>query len=353
LDAIGYAEFRKAHGQSARLRGIGVAPYLEFTGLGPSQLQKLAGSPSGGYEQALVRMDRGGGVTVFSGMASIGTGIKTSMAMVAAQELGIDPGLVTVVMGDTETCPASPLGTVGSRSAAVGNAAVRMAARKVRDKLCRLAAHLLEAEAADVRLADGGASVAGSPERALPIADLALAANQAFNLPAGMEPGLNEPAGYDPVHVTFSYGVHAAIVEVDPDTGAVVVERYVVVHDCGPLVNPTIVEGQIHGGVAQGFGAALLEELRFDDAAQPLTTTLADYMIPTAACVPDLEIHHTETPSPFTPDGAKGCGESGAIPAAPALVAAIEDALAPYGAVLRTIPVTPEAVWRALNSSLR
>jgi len=352
LDAVEYDRFRAEQRQArehGRLLGIGLAPYIENTGQGPSRIQKLSGSRSGGYEEAVVRMDAEGGVTVFSGMSSIGTGIQTTMAQVAAQELGIDPGQIQVVLGDTQVCPPSPMGIVASRSAPVGNAAVRLAARKVRGKLIRLAAHLLEASAEDVELADGQLYVRGSPGRSVAVAEVARAANQAFDLPAGMEPGLNEHAGYDPEHVTFSYGVHAAVVELDTETGDVAMRRYVVVHDCGPLVNPTIVEGQIRGGVAQGVGAALLEEIRFDEAAQPLTTSLMDYLVPTAPSVPEIEILHTETPSPFTPDGAKGCGESGTIPTAPAIVAAIEDALAPHGATLNRIPVTPETIWRALR----
>jgi len=352
LETIGYQAFRDEQVKAraaGRLLGIGVVPYLEFTGQGPSPVQRLSGSPSGGYEEAVVRMDREGGVTVYTGMASIGTGIKTTMAQVAASELGMEPEHVTVIAGDTQVCPPSPLGTVSSRSAPVGNAAVRLAARKVRGKLLELAGHLLEAAPEDVKLAEERAFVSGSPERGLALADLARAAHQAFDLPRGMEPGLLEHAGFDPVHVAFSYGVHAAIVDIDRETGDVALRRYVVVHDCGPLVNPTIVEGQIWGGIAQGLGAALLEELRFDDEGQPLTTSLMDYMLPVTTSMPDIEIVHSETPSPFTPDGAKGCGESGTIPAAPAIVAAIEDALAPFGATLRCIPVTPEMIWRAMD----
>jgi aerobic carbon-monoxide dehydrogenase large subunit len=353
LDRIGYTVFRaeQSRGREAgRLLGIGVVPYLEFTGQGPSPMQKFSGSPSGGYEEAVVRMDREGGVTVYTGMASIGTGIKTTMAQVAAAELGIEPEHVTVIVGDTQICPPSPLGTVSSRSAPVGNAAVRLAARKVRGKLLELAAHLLEAAPEDLSLAGERAFVSGSPERGLALPELARAAHQAFDLPRGMEPGLLEHAGFDPVHVTFSYGVHAATVEVDRLTGEASLLRYVVVHDCGPLVNPTIVEGQIWGGVAQGLGAALLEELRFDEGGQPLTTSLMDYMLPVTTSMPEIEIVHTETPSPFTPDGAKGCGESGTIPSAPVIVAAIEDALEPFGATLRSIPVTPEMIWQAIGA---
>jgi aerobic carbon-monoxide dehydrogenase large subunit len=352
LQRIGWDAFRAEQAEAraaGRLPGIGLAPYLEFTGQGPSPLQRLSGSPSGGWEEAVVRMDREGGVTVYTGMASIGTGIKTTMAQVAAAELGIAPELVSVIAGDTLVCPPSPLGTVSSRSAPVGNAAVRTAAGRLRDKLLRLAGYLLEAAPEDLTLAEGRAFVPGSPERGLPVSELALAAHQGFDLPRGMEPGLVEHASWDPAHVTFSYGVHAAAVEVDPETGAVSLLRYVVVHDCGPLVNGAIVEGQIWGGVAQGMGAALLEEMRHDEGGQPLTTSLMDYMLPVSTSMPEIDIVHTETPSPFTPDGAKGCGESGVIPSPPAIVAAIEDALAPFGATLRTIPVTPEMVWRAMN----
>ena len=353
LDTIGYDDLRREQAAAraeGRLLGIGVVPYLEYTGQGPSPMQQLSGSRSGGYEEAVVRMDAEGAVTVYTGMASIGTGIKTTMAQVAAQELGVAAERVTVIAGDTEVCPPSPLGTVSSRSAPVGNAAVRMATRKVRDKLKLLAAHVLEASPDDVVLEDGRAIVSGSPERGLPLPELAKAAHQAFNLPRGMEPGLLEHAGFDPVHVTFSYGVHAVAVEVERETGAVEIKRYVVVHDCGPLVNPEIVEGQVRGGIAQGLGAALLEELRFDEGAQPQTTSLMDYMLPVTTSMPEIEILHMEVPSPFTPDGAKGCGESGTIPSAPAIVAAIEDALAPFGAVLRSIPVTPDVIWEAMNN---
>jgi carbon-monoxide dehydrogenase large subunit len=255
-----------------------------------------------------------------------------------------------VVQGDTDATPYG-WGTFASRSIAIGGGAVKLAGRALAERIAAIGAHLLEAAPDDLVIADGSVSVRGAPERSLSVAEIARVAHHAAHrLPAGTEPGLEARATFDPPG-TFSNATHGAEVEIDPETGAIAISRYVVVEDCGVVINPMIVDGQVHGGVAQGVAAALYERLAYDQQAQPLSGTLADYLVPTAAEIPPIEIHHLQTPSRHSATGAKGMGEGGAIGAPAAVANAVSDALAHLGIEIDAIPITPERVLAALRQS--
>jgi len=328
---------------------------VEGTGIGP-------------YEGAHVRIEPSGRVFVATGLTTQGQGHQTTFAQIAADALGCDPADVTVVTGDTRKFNWGA-GTFASRALVTSGNAIGIAALKVRDKVLRIAAELLEVSSDDLELAGGVVGVRGMPDTALTLGALATVANPiryAFGkeaaeaalrlvkprkgavLAPGEEPGLEAYGYYAPPHATFASGCHAAIVEVDIATGDVKILRYVVQHDCGTVVNPTVVEGQIHGGVAQGIGGALYERIVYDEQGQPLTTTFMDFLMPTTMEVPEIEIIHTETPSPLNPLGIKGVGEAGAIPV-PALIAeAVDDALAPFGVRVREMPLNPGRVLALL-----
>jgi carbon-monoxide dehydrogenase large subunit len=354
LEAIGARDFRARQAAAraeGRHLGLGVACYVEGTGIGP-------------YEGAHVRIEPSGRVLVATGLTTQGQGHQTTFAQIAAEALGCAPADVTVITGDTGRFNWGA-GTFASRALVTSGNAVAAAARKVRDKALRLAAELLEAAPGDVELVDGAARVRGVPGRQLTLGALATVANpiryaygkeaaeaalrlvkprQGAVLHDDEEPGLEARGYYAPPQATFASGCHAAIVEVDVETGEVTFERYVVQHDCGTIVNPTIVEGQIHGGVAQGIGGALYERLAYDEHGQLLAGSFMDFLMPTAAEVPALTVVHLETPSPLNPLGVKGVGEAGAIPV-PALVAeAVDDALAPFGVRVREMPLSPARI---------
>jgi len=329
--------------------GIGLAAYVQASGLGPSKVLGRGGSRGAGFESARVVMDPQGRVTVYTGVSPHGQGLATTLAQLCADALGVRFEDVTIVSGDTAVCPYSPLGTAGSRSAVVGGASLLQAAEQIRDKLARLAAYRLEAAPEDVAFADRQAFVRGAPTRRVAVADLADALHLAHDLPAGLTPGLEEHAVYDPPDFTMANAVHAAVVEVVPATGEVRLLRYAVANDCGVVLNPTIVEGQIHGGVAQGLGGALLEELVYDASGQLLTTSLLDYLLPTAAEMPPLAVEHLQSPSPFTPGGMKGMGEGGCIGALAAIANAVADALAPWDARITSLPLRPETLLRLMD----
>jgi carbon-monoxide dehydrogenase large subunit len=257
---------------------------------------------------------------------------------------------VKVVHGDTDRTPMG-WGTYGSRTTAVGGAALAVAVRRIKDKARALTAHLLEAAVEDIDYADGRFFVKGSPDQAKTIQDIALMANVAWNMPAGMEAGLEASAFYDPPNFTYPFGAHVAVVEVDRSTGSVELKRYVAVDDCGPQINPMIVEGQVHGGVVQGVGQALWEEAVYDADGQLVTGTLMDYAIPRADVLPDIDVLSTVTPSPHHPLGVKGIGEAGTIASTCAVYNAVLDALRPLGVDAVPMPLTPERVWRALQSA--
>jgi len=351
LEMVGAGEFRRRQAEArraGRYLGLGLGCYVEGTGIGP-------------YEGAHVRIEPSGKVLVATGLTTQGQGHGTTFAQIAADALGCDPTDVAVVTGDTTKFNWGA-GTYASRGLVTSGNAIHRAALQVRDKALRLAASLLEVSPDDLELADGRARVRGAPGKELTLGALATVANpiryaygkeaaeaalrlvkprEGAVLQEGEAPGLEAHGYYAPPHSTFASGCHAAIVEVDLETGNLAFLRYVVHHDCGTLVNPMIVEGQIRGGVAQGIGGSFYERIVYDESGQPLTTTFMDFLIPTAVEIPDITIGHTETPSPLNALGIKGVGEAGAIPV-PALVAeAIDDALAPLGVRIREMPLSP------------
>jgi carbon-monoxide dehydrogenase large subunit len=334
--------------KDARQLGIGVSAYVEMCGLAPSRLLAQLSFGAGGWEHAEVRVLPTGMVEVVSGTAPHGQGHETSWAMIVADRLGIDLDHVEVLHSDTAVSHLG-LDTYGSRSLAVGGTAIVLACDKVIAKARAIAAHQLEAAEEDLEFEGGSFFVRGTPSRALSIQAIAFEAFTAHNLPDHIEPNLTAGASYDPENFTFPFGVHIAVVEVDTDTGEVELVRYIAVDDCGNQINPVIVEGQVHGGVVQGVAQALFEEAVYDEAGQLRTASLADYLVPSAAEVPSLELGHTVTPSPVTPLGVKGVGEAGTIGAAPAVINAIVDALAPLGVTDLEMPASPERVWATIR----
>ena len=350
LDHVKYEDLRReqeAARKNGRFIGIGVGTYVEICGLGPSQVAGAIGFQGGLWESAIVRVHPTGKVHVFIGASPHGQGEETTFAQLVASEIGVDVNDVKVIHGDTDTTPMG-WGTYGSRTTAVGGAALILAARKVKEKAKLLAAHLLEAAVEDMDYADGKFFVKGSPDKAKTIQDIALMANVAWNMPAGMESGLEASMFYDPPNFTFPFGSHLAVVEVDPETGVIVVKRYVAIDDCGPQINPVIVEGQVHGGVVQGIGQALWEEAVYDDSGQLVTGTMLDYALPRADHLPNIEVLSTVTPSPHHPVGLKGIGEAGTIASTVTMYNAVIDALQPFGVETLRMPMTPERVWRAI-----
>jgi aerobic carbon-monoxide dehydrogenase large subunit len=325
--------------------GIGISFYTENSALGPSRMINEGGVQQGGYDIARVRVERGGEVTLYTGLCEMGQGLTTALAQVCADNLGVHPDDVNVVHCDSSQVPYTGYGTGASRGASVGGAAVTKAARTARAKVLRIAGHMLEANPEDLEAEDGRIFVKGSPSAAVTMADVGRAAYiRAIELPEGEDPGIEAVEAFDPPQFAWPYGANVAVVEVDVETGQVSFLDYVYVHDCGTIVNPTIVEGQIQGGVAQGIGAALFEALPYDDEGQPLFATFMEYVLPTAAELPRLAMEHQHTPSPNIPGGMKGVGEAGAIGSPAAVVAAIEDALSQYGARITETPVTPAAI---------
>jgi carbon-monoxide dehydrogenase large subunit len=336
LELIGFAGFRERQTeawQRGEYLGLGVAAYVEGIGIGP-------------FEGAVVRVDGLGKVVVYTGACSQGQGHETVFAQICAEALGAAFEDVTVVAGDTAGLPYG-WGTIASRSTVVAGSAIHEAAQAVHDKAVRVAAELLEVSASDVRLEAGVARVAGAGARRVSMREIALACAPQHALPAGRAPGLEAHAHFRPETVTYANGVHAARVRVDVETGAVAVVQYVVVHDCGRVVNPLLADGQIRGGVAQGIGGALFEELVYSQLGDLLTGSLMDYAVPRAAEVPSIDVDHRESPSTRNPLGVKGLGEGGAIPGPAVLANAIEDALQPFGVVIQEAPVTPTRI-RAL-----
>jgi carbon-monoxide dehydrogenase large subunit len=315
-----------------RYLGIGVASLVEETAIGP-------------YESAVVRVDGAGKVTVLTGSSPHGQGHVTTFSQLVADELEIDLDDITVLHGDTDVV-VDGVGTFASRSAAIGGAAARRAAGVVKDKALQVAAHLLEIDVADLEWRDGAAVVRGMPDRSLSLGELAVAAT-AWNapLPGGMAWNLEATYQHQAAGIAFSNATHAAKVAVDVETGQVEILDYVVVHDCGTVINPTIVDGQVHGGVAQGLGGTFFEEVGYDADGQPQALNLQDYLMPTAGDMPWIRTDHMESPTPLNPYGMKGAGEGGATGAPGALVNALQDALAPFGVTLTSDgPWTPERV---------
>ena len=331
-----------------RRRGVGYCSYVQMAGIGPSAANEFIGLSIGGFETANIRLEPDGSVRVATGVSPHGQGLETTIPQLVADELGVGLETVELVHGDTDTTPYSPYGTAASRSIAVGGGAAVVAAQQVAEKIKTIAAEMLEASPADIELGEGQARVAGT-EVGVSIPEVAQRAWQGFRLPAGVEPGLAASHSYDPASATFSYATHACRVAVDPGTGQVEVEDYVVVSDCGTIVNPTIVEGQIHGGVAQGLGAALIEEFVYDEQGQPKCSTLLDYHVPASETMPDIRIEHLEIPSPYTPGGMKGMGEGGTNGAFAAVVNAVCAALPEVDWTDISTPLSTNRVWEVLH----
>ena len=353
LDKAGYADLRseqEAARASGKYIGLGLSTYVEICGLGPSQVAGAIGFQGGLWESAILRFHPSGKVNVMIGASPHGQGEETTFAQIVAGELGVSPDDVKVIHGDTESTPMG-WGTYGSRTTAVGGAALALAARKIRDKAKIIAAHLLEAAVEDMEYDDGKFFVKGSPDTGKTIQDIALMANVAWDMPEGVEAGLEATSFYDPPNFVFPYGAHLAVVEVDPESGSVDLKRYVAVDDCGPQINPVIVEGQVHGGIVQGIGQALWEEGVYDEDGQLLTGTMLDYALPRADLLPDIEVHSTVTPSPHHPLGVKGIGEAGTIASTAAVYNAVIDALQPLGVDSVNMPLTPERVWRSIQEA--
>jgi carbon-monoxide dehydrogenase large subunit len=331
-------------------RGVGFSTYMEICGLAPSRVAGPGGVgvQAGFWESSIVRVHPSGSVTVFTGTSPHGQGLDTSMAQIVADRIGTTPDVVKVVHGDTGTGPYG-MGTYGSRSLSVGGESVARSAMKVQAKASAIAAHLLEASADDIEVRDGRFSVKGSPDKGLTLAEISGAAYIPENLPDGMEPGLEESTFYDPDNFVYPFGAHACVVEVDAETGKVQVVRYIAVDDCGPAINPMIIAGQVHGGVAHGIGQALFEQIAYDENGQLVTGTFVDYCLPSAAELPSFETDRTETPSPVNSLGVKGIGEAGTIGASPAVVNAVIDALRPLGVDFINMPLTPMRVWEAIE----
>jgi carbon-monoxide dehydrogenase large subunit len=355
LDLIGYHGLRKEQADrrqagSTKHLGIGLSTYVEMCGLAPSRVLASLNYSAGGWESATVRILPTGKVQVVSGATPHGQGHETSWSMLVADKFGIDPDDVEVLHSDTLI---SPLGmdTYGSRSLSVGGVAVAQAAQKVLDKAQLIAAHQLEANPDDLEFVSGQFQVRGTPSKAVPIQAIAFAAFTAHDLPDGVEPNLSAEVTYDPPNFTFPFGTHVAVVEVDEETGGVTLVDYAAVDDCGNQVNPLIVRGQVHGGIAQGVAQALWEEAVYDDDGQLRNPTLMDYLVPSAAELPSFRLDHTVTPSPTNVLGVKGVGEAGTIGSAPAVINALVDALAPFGITDVAMPATPERVWRLIEEA--
>jgi carbon-monoxide dehydrogenase large subunit len=334
-------------------RGIGYSTYTEICGLAPSRITgpEGFGLQTGLWESAIVRVTVTGNVVVYTGTSPHGQGHETTMAQIVADKLGVDPAQVEIMHGDTGT-GAMGLGTYGSRTTAVGTEAVARAADKVVEKARSIVSHLLEAAPEDIEVHDGKFSVKGSPDKGLALAEVSGVAHvQPEKMPEGMEPGLEETSFYDPENFVFPFGAHACIVDVEEDTGKVKVVRYVAIDDCGPAINPMVIDGQVHGGIAQAIGQALYEHVMYDDTGQLVTGTFVDYALPTAAELPSFETDRTETPSPVNSLGVKGIGEAGTIAATPAVVNAVIDALKPLGVTYMNMPLGPEAVWTAIQEA--
>ncbi len=343
LALIGYKELRAEQARKraeGKLMGIGISSYIEMCGIGPKGT-----APVGLYESARVRVEQGGTVMVYTGASPHGQGEETTFAQIVADEFGIPIENIMILHGDTDSTPEGR-GTYGSRGTAVGGSALFNAVQRLKDKMKLIASHILEASPSDVVLADGNFSVAGSPQKAVSFNDVAATANLSNTLAPGIEPGLETTVFFEPEACVFPFGTHICTVEIDKETGEVKLTRFVAVDDCGRQLNPMIVQGQIHGGIAQGVGQALWEAVSYNEDGQLLTSTLMDYAMPLASEFPQFELDHTVTTTPVNPLGVKGVGEAGTIGSTPAVAAAVADAL---GVAHIDMPFNAEKMWRAIQ----
>ncbi|WP_422027935.1 xanthine dehydrogenase family protein molybdopterin-binding subunit [Roseovarius sp.] len=350
-DVKGFPARRAESEKNGKLRGLGVNCYIEACGIAPSALVGALGARAGLYDAATVRVNATGSISVMVGAHSHGQGHETAFPQVVAEMLGIDPGMIDIVHGDTSKIPFG-MGTYGSRSLAVCGSAMVRATEKIINKAKKIAAHLMEASEADIEFKDGQFSVAGT-DKSVAWGDVTLAAYVPHNYPLEeIEPGLEETAFYDPANFTYPSGAYACEVEVDPETGKVTVERFAAADDFGNIINPMIVDGQVHGGIGQGIGQALLEQCVYDESGQLLTGSYMDYAMPRADDVPFYAVDHScQTPCTHNPLGVKGCGEAGAIGSPPSVVNAVIDALQSGGHNVTHIdmPVSPSRVWQAMQ----
>ncbi len=353
LEHVNYQGLRE---EQAHLRGhheymgIAVSCYCEICGIGPSQIAGAVGFGGGLWEGAIVRFYATGKVNIFVGTSPHGQGEETTFAQILSDELGVPVDDVEVIHGDTDNTPMG-WGTYGSRTTVLSGAAIALSARKIKDKGRALAAHLLEAAEEDIEYDNGNFFVRGSPDQNKTIQDIALMANVAWNMPQGMEPGLEATTFYDTPNFSFPFGTHVAVVKVDVDNGHIVLERYVATDDCGPQINPVIVEGQVHGGVVQGAGQALWEGAVYGENGQLVTGSMLDYALPKAHFLPQIETLSTVTPSPHNPLGVKGIGETGTIASTVTIYNAVIDALRPLGVTRLEMPLTSERVWQAIQDA--
>jgi carbon-monoxide dehydrogenase large subunit len=338
--ALKLAGYEKLRREQKRLRsrgrylGVGVSTYVEICAMGP-----------GFWEYGKVEVEPDGKVNVYSGASPHGQGQKTSFAQIVADQLGVELDDIRVIHGDTKSV-AKGIGTFGSRATAVGGIAVYQAAEKVKEQARELASHIFEVDADDLVFADGKFNVKGVPRKGLTIQQIARQARGATNLPGNLPRELAADATFEPSNFTFPFGTHICVVEVDPQTGRSEIKKYIAVDDCGKVINPLLVDGQVQGGIAQGLGQALYEEIVYDENGQLITGSLMDYALPRAADLPRLKLARTETPTPVNPLGIKGIGEAGTIGSTPAMVSAVVDALAPFGVTHIDMPLTPQKVWR-------
>ena len=350
IDYKGFEGRREEAAKRGKYRGIGLSSYIEACGIAPSAVVGALGGRVGLYETATVRVDPTGTVNVFTGTHSHGQGHDTTFAQIVAEKLGIPIGNVEIIHGDTDRIPFG-MGSYGSRSLAVGGTAISKAVDKVIEKGKIIAAHLMEAADADVEFAEGKFTVAGTDnEKAF--GEIALAAYVPHNYPHDrLEPGLEETSFYDPLNFTYPSGTHIAEVEVDPATGVVEIVDWACCDDFGNLINPMIVEGQVHGGIAQGVGQALLENAHYDENGQLLTASYMDYCMPRADNLPSFKVDYAVTACTHNDLGVKGCGEAGAIASPPAVINAVINALAPLGVTDMSMPASPQKVWQAINNA--
>jgi carbon-monoxide dehydrogenase large subunit len=350
LDSLRAEQTKRRENGDSRQLGVGFSTYNEMCGLAPSRILGAIRYAAGGWEQATIRYLPTGSVQVITGTSPHGQGHETSWAQIVADQLGCDIDAVEVLHGDTSVSHAG-LDTYGSRSLPVGGVALCYAADKVIDKARQIVAHQLEVSADDLEYAGGTFTVKGSPDKEMTVAAAAWAAFAAHDLPDGMEPGLEATATYDPPNFSWPGGAHAAVVEVDTETGDARLVRYVAIDDVGTVVNPLIVDGQVHGGITQGISTALYEEGTYDENGSLLTANLVTYLVPSAAELPSYELDRTESKSPTNPLGVKGVGETGTIAAAPAVINAVLDAVSHLGVKDIQMPATPERVWRAIQEA--
>jgi carbon-monoxide dehydrogenase large subunit len=351
--ALSIVDYKKARAEQAearnngRLVGIGIASYVEICGLGPSAM-----FPQGvqGWESSTVRIEPDGKVTVLTGISPHGQGQETTFAQMAADTLGIDIDDIAVVHGDTAIVQYG-VGTFGSRGLTLGGTAMMMWIGKLQDKLKRIASFIMETPPEQLTFHNRTIALATDFAKAIPLQKVIAAAYDYKNPLPGMEPGLDATSFFEPSGCNFPFGTHIAVVEIDPETGVVKILRYVAVDDCGRIISPLLVAGQVHGGIAQGIAQALYEEVVYDDSGQLLTATLMDYAAPRAEMLPRYELDHTVTPSPLNPMGAKGVGEAGTIGSTPCIVNAVMDALAPLGIRHLDVPLRPDKLWHAIRDA--